>query len=125
MYSKILIGLIHPWLFGDDLLILLVLELCHVGDVLHVLQLRGALSAAEVEAAAATAAAAAAAAGEAEDAEHEALHPRRGELHYGAHHLVAHLARHPTIELYAKIQGDHHSGQGLGFVDFIVVVPHS
>ena len=83
---------LHSWLFGHDIVILFVLELGHVGDVLHILQLGCAFSAAEVEAAAAATATPAAASGQAENADEEALDPRRGELHYGAHHLVAHLS---------------------------------
>ena len=82
----------RSWLFCHDILVLFVLEFGHVGNILHVLQLGGALSAAEVEATATTAAAPAAASGETEYAEHEALDPRAGELHNGAHHLVSHLS---------------------------------
>ena len=82
----------RSWLFCHDILVLFVLEFGHVGNILHVLQLGGAFSATEVEAAATTAAAPAAASGETEDAEHEALDPRAGELHDGAHHLVSHLS---------------------------------
>ena len=90
----------RSWLFCHDILVLFVLEFGHVGNILHVLQLGGALSAAEVEATATTAAAPAAASGETEYAEHEALDPRAGELHNGAHHLVSHLwSNHRTSNL--------------------------
>ncbi len=72
--------------------VVLGLELCQVGHVVLVGQLRLALAAAEVEAATA-AAAATTAAGEAEAGEEEALEPLGGEHHDVADDVVAKLLR--------------------------------